>query len=137
MSAGRDHFGVAQHSFIRSVECENNSEAWTNLGVLYLVAGESQLANAAFKESQNCDPSYLHGWTGQSLLADAAEGLEEEAMDLFRYGAKHGQILLKFGSFESLGQKLQQDPCASRLRDLAAFFYRAKRSKNAARTHRT
>ena len=36
--------------------------------------------------------------------------------------AKHGQILLKFGSFESLGQKLQQDPCASRLRDLAAFL---------------
>ena len=69
----------------RSVECENNSEAWTNLGVLYLTAGESQLANAAFKESQNCDPSYLNGWTGQSLLADAAEGHEEEAMDLFRY----------------------------------------------------
>ena len=36
--------------------------------------------------------------------------------------AKHGQILLKFGSFESLGQKLQQDPCASRLRDLAVFL---------------
>ena len=69
---------------LRSVECENNSEAWTNLGVLYLIAGESQLANAAFKESQNCDPSYLNGWTGQSLLADAAEGHEEEAMDLFR-----------------------------------------------------
>ena len=51
--------------------------------------------------------------------------------------AKHGQILLKFGSFESLGEKLQQDPCASRLCDLASFFYRAKRSKNAARTHRT
>ena len=52
--------------------------------MLYLIAGESQLANAAFKESQNCDPSYLNGWTGQSLLADAAEGHEEEAMDLFR-----------------------------------------------------
>ena len=36
--------------------------------------------------------------------------------------AKHGWILLKFLSFERLGQKLQQDPCASRLRDLAAFF---------------
>ena len=45
--------------------------------------------------------------------------------------AKHGQILLKFGSFDRLGQKLQQDPCASRLRDLAAFFIEQKRSKNA------
>ena len=47
--------------------------------------------------------------------------------------AKHGQILLKFVLFESLGHKLLQDPCASRRRDLAAFL----ESKNAARTHRT
>ena len=78
------HSTTTNKQQLRSVECENNSEAWTNLGVLYLIAGESQLANAAFKESQNCDPSYLNGWTGQSLLADAAEGHEEEAMDLFR-----------------------------------------------------
>ena len=45
--------------------------------------------------------------------------------------AKHGRILLKFGSFESLGQKLQQDPCASRLRDLAVFFIEPKHSKSA------
>ena len=46
--------------------------------------------------------------------------------------AKHGRILLKFGSFESLGQKLQQDPCAWRLCDLAEFFREQKGSKNAA-----
>ena len=45
--------------------------------------------------------------------------------------AKRGRILLTFGSFGSLGQKLQQNPCASRIRDLVGFFYRAKRSKNA------
>ena len=46
--------------------------------------------------------------------------------------AKPGRILLKFGSFESLGQKLQQDPCASRLRHLGAFLPAAKlrRSSN-------
>ena len=47
--------------------------------------------------------------------------------------AKHGQILLKFGSFESLGQELQQDPRAPRLRDPAAFFI----EQNTAKTHRT
>ena len=44
--------------------------------------------------------------------------------------AQHGQILLKFGSFESLGEKLQQYPRASRLCDLAAFFIEQKHSKN-------
>ena len=45
--------------------------------------------------------------------------------------AKHGRILLKLGLFESLGQKLLQDPCASGLRDLAASFIEQKRSNNA------
>ena len=36
--------------------------------------------------------------------------------------AKHERILLKFESIESLGEKLQQDPSASRLRDLAVFL---------------
>ena len=45
--------------------------------------------------------------------------------------AKYGRILLKFESLESLGQKLQQNPCALRLLDLAAFFIEQKRSKNA------
>ena len=44
--------------------------------------------------------------------------------------AKRGRILLTFGSFGSLGQKLQRNPCASRLRDLAAFFIEQKHSKN-------
>ncbi len=35
--SGEAYFGLAQHSFIKSIECENNSVAWTNLGVLYLV----------------------------------------------------------------------------------------------------
>jgi tetratricopeptide (TPR) repeat protein len=36
---GEAYFGLAQHAFIKSVEQENNSEAWTNLGILYLVMG--------------------------------------------------------------------------------------------------
>jgi hypothetical protein len=43
-----------------------------------------ELANRAFKEAQNQEPSYLRGWVGQALLAETA-GYDEEAMDLFRH----------------------------------------------------
>ena len=36
--AADDH-GLAQHAFIKSVTLDNNSVAWTNLGILYLVLG--------------------------------------------------------------------------------------------------
>jgi hypothetical protein len=50
-----------------------------------LLFSESELANAAFKEAQNQDPSYQRGWVGQSLLAEVTEGFEDEAMDLLRH----------------------------------------------------
>ena len=34
-----ENFGLAQHAFIKSVQAENNSTAWTNLGILYLTQG--------------------------------------------------------------------------------------------------
>jgi hypothetical protein len=34
-----DNHALAQHAFIKSVTAENNSIAWTNLGILYLVLG--------------------------------------------------------------------------------------------------
>jgi Tfp pilus assembly protein PilF len=42
------------------------------------------LANKAFQEAQNQDPSYMGGWVGQALLAETA-GVDEEAIDLFRH----------------------------------------------------
>ena len=68
----------------RSIEAETNSTAWTNLGIFYMILGQAELANRAFKESQNVDPGYLRGWVGQALLAELA-GFDEEAMDLFRH----------------------------------------------------
>ena len=75
---------LAQHAFITSIETENNAISWTNLGILYLISNEFKLANKAFKEAQNQDPSYINCWVGQALLAEIG-GVDEEAMDLFRH----------------------------------------------------
>ena len=75
---------LAQHAFITSIQIENNAISWTNLGILYLLSNEFQLANQAFKEAQNQEPSYINCWVGQALLAEI-EGVDEEAMDLFRH----------------------------------------------------
>ncbi|TRY80081.1 hypothetical protein TCAL_09328 [Tigriopus californicus] len=79
-----ENYALAQHAFIRSIEAENNAMAWTNLGILYLMKGEHELANKSFQEAQNHDPSYLRGWVGQALLAETT-GYDSEAMDLFRH----------------------------------------------------
>ena len=66
----QDNWSLAQHCFIRSLELENTTQCWTNLGVVYLNIGEHSLANKAFKEAQNTKPDYIRGWTGQALLAE-------------------------------------------------------------------
>lgn len=87
-----EKFALAQHAFIKSVSIESNSTAWTNLGVVYLTLGHLQLANKAFKESQNQDPDYYRGWVGQALLAEMM-GCDAEAMDLFRHSTILGNEL--------------------------------------------
>ena len=77
-------FALAQHAFVLSVTIENNASAWANLGILYLLSGNDELANTSFNESQKVDPSSLPGWVGQATLAQN-HGHDEEAMDLFRH----------------------------------------------------
>ena len=57
--------------------------AWTNLGALYLVQGNQELAHQAFKIAQSLEPSYVQCWIGQALVAETI--VREEAMDLFRH----------------------------------------------------
>jgi superkiller protein 3 len=76
---------VAQHSFVRSLFLnERSSQAWTNLGSLYLLQGDSQLANEAFTRAQSSDPEYAHAWVGQGILA-LLFGDEKEAKLLFTH----------------------------------------------------
>jgi hypothetical protein len=72
----------------RKSSCENLIESPKHL----LSFREFELANKAFKESQNQDPSYLQGWVGQALLAELM-GVDAESMDLFRHATFLGHEL--------------------------------------------
>lgn len=80
---------VAQHAFVRSLHLNDRSvQAWTNLGALYLLHNDIQLANEAFTRAQSTDPDYSQAWVGQGLLAllygdkKEARGLFEHAFDI-------------------------------------------------------
>jgi superkiller protein 3 len=61
---------VAQHSFVRSLHLnERNVKAWTNLGVLYLLQQDYELAHMAFGRAQSTDPDFAHAWLGEGLVA--------------------------------------------------------------------
>jgi len=61
---------VAQHAFVRSLHLnERNVKGWTNLGALYLLQGDIELAHTAFTRAQSTDPDYAHAWIGEGLVA--------------------------------------------------------------------
>ena len=76
---------VSQHSFVRSLHLnETSARVWTNLGVLYLVNHDHELANEAFTRAQSADPEYAHAWLGQGLLATLF-GNNKESRGLFAH----------------------------------------------------
>ncbi|XP_030049258.1 superkiller complex protein 3 [Microcaecilia unicolor] len=88
-SSGIGNYALAQHAFIKSVQCEqNNVVGWTNLGVLYLANGNIELSHEAFKVAQSLEPSYVMCWIGQALIAETVGSYE--TMDLFRHTTELG-----------------------------------------------
>ncbi|EAW09473.1 SKI complex subunit tetratricopeptide repeat protein SKI3 [Aspergillus clavatus NRRL 1] len=86
---------VAQHAFVRSLHLnERSAQVWTNLGTLYLIHNDIQLANEAFTRAQSTDPDYSLAWVGQGLLAllygdaNEARGLFEHAFDISNSSSK-------------------------------------------------
>ncbi|KAH0845656.1 Superkiller protein 3 [Fonsecaea pedrosoi] len=76
---------VSQHSFVRSLHLnEKNAWTWTNLGVLYLLNNDAQLAGEAFTRAQSEDPEYAEAWIGQGFLATLFGSLNE-ARGLFMH----------------------------------------------------
>ena len=61
---------IAQHSFVRSLHLnENSARTWTNLGSLYFINNDNDLAYDAFTRGQSTDPEYPEAWVGQGLLS--------------------------------------------------------------------
>lgn len=87
---------VAQHSFVRSLHLnERSALVWTNLGALYLLHGDYQLANEAFTRAQSADPDWSHAWLGQALLATLF-GDENEARELTIHAFELGNSSVVF-----------------------------------------
>ncbi|XP_030323083.1 tetratricopeptide repeat protein 37 [Calypte anna] len=81
---GIENYALAQHSFIKSIQAEeNNFVAWTNLGVLYLATDNIEQAHEAFKIAQSVEPTYLLCWLGQAFIAEKVGSYD--TMDLFRH----------------------------------------------------
>ncbi|OAF99704.1 TPR-like protein [Paraphaeosphaeria sporulosa] len=61
---------VAQHAFVRSLHLNERSvRAWTNLGTLYLLQNDTELAHQAFSRAQSQDPDYALAWVGEGIVA--------------------------------------------------------------------
>ncbi|KAI9723608.1 MAG: hypothetical protein M1812_000908 [Candelaria pacifica] len=76
---------VSQHCFVRSLHLNDKSaRVWTNLGTLYLIHHDYQIANDAFTRAQSTDPEYAQAWLGQGLLAVLVDDTKE-AQHLFTH----------------------------------------------------
>lgn len=76
---------ASQHALIRSLYInEKNSRVWTNLGMLYLLQNDIELASKAFTRSQSVDPEYVYSWIGQGLVS-VISGEFETAQELFEH----------------------------------------------------
>jgi superkiller protein 3 len=107
---------VAQHAFVRSLYLnERNPSVWTNLGALYLLHNDIQLANDSFTRAQSIDPDYAQAWVGQGLIAllvgeaKEARGIFEHAFDI----SNSSEILPKRQYALTLFDHLLTSPLAS------------------------
>ncbi|KAG9963923.1 TPR-like protein, partial [Aureobasidium melanogenum] len=76
---------VSQHSFVRSLHLnERSAKTWCNLGVLYLINNDYELAHQAFGRAQSTDPDYAHAWLGEGLIA-LMMGDKKEALSHFTH----------------------------------------------------
>jgi superkiller protein 3 len=76
---------VAQHAFVRSLHLNERSvHTWTNLGALYLLQNDHELAHTAFLRAQSQDPDYSLAWVGEGIIA-LLTGDSNEALSHFTH----------------------------------------------------
>lgn len=114
---------VAQHAFVRSLHInEFNVKVWVNLGVLYLLQNDFELAQQAFGRAQSTDPDYAHAWIGVGLL-DLLAGRHTEALNHFTHAfdiSDSRSVITKMHYTTSSFDMLLSTPSASN--DLASLI---------------
>ncbi|KAF9970669.1 Superkiller protein 3 [Actinomortierella ambigua] len=72
---------ISQHALIKAIEYDpKNAVPWSNLGFLYLINSESDLARQAFSNAKTLDPTLAQGWAGQACLASLWDSGEAGAL---------------------------------------------------------
>ena len=121
---------VAQHSFVRSLFLnERSSQAWTNLGTLYLLQNDYMLANEAFTRAQSSDPDFAHAWIGQGLLALLMTGDTKEANLLFTHAmeiSESSSLITKKQYSQSTFDQLLSSKSATSITDLVQPLFALK-----------
>jgi superkiller protein 3 len=85
---------VAQHAFVRSLHLNDRSvHTWTNLGALYLLQNDTELAHQTFSRAQSQDPDYSLAWVGEGLVA-LLFGDANEALSHFTFELAESSLLL-------------------------------------------
>jgi superkiller protein 3 len=107
---------VAQHAFVRSLHLNDRSvRAWTNLGTLYLLQNDQELAHSAFSRAQSTDPDYALAWVGEGIVA-LLLGNPSEALSHFTHAfelSESSSLLTKRQYAVSTFDYLISNPSAS------------------------
>ncbi|KAJ2139109.1 Superkiller protein 3, partial [Coemansia sp. RSA 678] len=79
---------LSQHAFIIATRrAVLSGMPWANLGCLFLVHGDIELANKAFARAQMTEPDFYGGWMGQALVAECMDATE--CVDLYEAALAH------------------------------------------------
>ena len=119
---------IAQHSFVRSLHInERNAHVWTNLGTLYLLHDDLELAHLAFARAKATDPDYGHAWVGEGFLS-LKHGDTKEAWMHFTHAfeiSESSSIAVKqqygVASFDYISQNLPSSSITDILQPLFAL----------------
>lgn len=107
---------VAQHAFVRSLHLnERSAHTWTNLGVLYLLNNDYDIAHQSFARAQSTDPDYAHAWLGEGIIAQMM-GDSKEALSHFTHAFEicdSASLIAKRQYAVSLFDHLLASPVAS------------------------
>ena len=116
---------VSQHAFVRSLHLNERSPvAWTNLGVLAILAGDMRVANEVFTRAQSTDPDYTSAWVGQGFYAllhgheDEARGLLTHAMEIAEssaIAARRHYASATFDHFQNIPSRTDYKSCLQSL----------------------
>ncbi|KND01469.1 SKI complex subunit tetratricopeptide repeat protein SKI3 [Spizellomyces punctatus DAOM BR117] len=79
---------VSQHALIKALESNaENPASWANLGLLYLLQEDLDLARQAFSRVQFADPEWPMGWFGLAIIAERAG---KDALEFFEQAYELG-----------------------------------------------